>query len=159
MFWSLLIMTIIAVAGGASMGIEQVEDGINAWEDAVKKSVEDDAKKDEAVAFVEDVRKQMAERRAKLGDALSKYLKIEAKYGATTDEVDSAIETLNAIWTEQERWLIDKRFELKEMLTDKEWEAALTYVDKELQGHWDKLKESQKKAREQYEKLLKKSEQ
>lgn len=157
MFWSLLIMTIIAIAGGASLGIEQVDDGIDAWESAVKKVVVDKDQKKAAVEFVDQVRKETVERRKHLADALSAYLKLEAAYDASQEEIDQAIITLNTVWTGEERWLYNKRAELQKMLSSDEWEEALALVNKDLEGHWDALKKSQKKARETYEKFLSKA--
>ena len=159
MFWTLAIVGIIALAGGGlSMGVHQVEEGIDAWEGAVKSVVKDKQKKKEAVAFVETVRKDVAVRRTELGKAMAAYLEREADYNATPEELDRSIETFNDKWTEEETWLIDQRFALQEKLTPEEWQAALKRVDEKIGGHWDALKKAQKAAHDEYEKRLNKVE-
>jgi hypothetical protein len=159
MFWTLAIVSLIALAGGGlSMGVHQVDEGIDAWEGAVKSVVKDREKKKDAVAFIETVRKDVAVKSAELGKAMAAYLEREADYNASPEELDSSLETFNEVWSEDETWLIDQRFALQEKLTPEAWQAALTRVDEKIGGHWDALKKAQKTAREKYEKRLKKLE-
>jgi hypothetical protein len=157
MFWSLVIMAIIAVTGDLNFGVNQVDEGVDAWEKAIKSVVEDKSRKKEFETEFKKTRAEIAERRTLLSKAMAAFLKVESRYDATQDDEEKAIHELNDVWTEQERWLMNKRFEMQEMLTPEEWQTALKQVDEALSEHWDVLKESQTNARERYLKLLEKT--
>lgn len=158
MFWSMVIMAIIAAVGNLNFGVNQVDEGVDAWEKAIKSVVKDKSRKKEFETEFKKTRAEIVERRNLISKAMADFLKVESRYDATQDEEENAIHKLNDVWTEQERWLVSKRFEIQEMLTPEEWQTALKKVDEALSEHWDVLKESQANARERYLKLLEKTE-
>ena len=142
-----LIVVVVGTLFGPMLGsrLDLVTDGIDAWESAVKKVVADKKKRRETLAFVDTVRKEVVVRRRNFADSMTQYLKVDARYDASAEDYEAALIQLNTTWTEQETWLLDRRFALKEMMTQAEWTAAVAQVDAALNEQWDTLKEAQKK--------------
>jgi hypothetical protein len=160
MFTALMVVLAGAIFGSmiGGPGIDQVGSTMDAWKKAAKASVEDDQKEDEALALLEKVKAEMPTHNAALADAVSKYLKIDANYSATAEDYEAAIVEVNNSWTQQETWLVDQRFALQALMTDSEWNKALSIVNEELKENWDTIKETQKKLRDMYLKKVKKVE-
>ena len=141
-----LIIVLVGALFGPMLGprMDQVNDGIDAWESAVKKVVAEKEKKQEALSLIQSVRDELKVRRVQYAEALEQYLKVDAVYSATAEDYEAALSKLNTVWTEQETWLIGRRFDLRDLMTEAEWKESLQLVDAELSDQWDKLKTAQK---------------
>lgn len=157
--FSILIIALVGALFGPMLGpqLDQVKDSVAAWDTAVKKVVTDKEKQTEALALVDSVKEELKVRRTQFASALETFLKTDAVYGATAEDYEAAVVTLNTIWSEQEAWLVDQRFDLRDLMTDGEWIEAIAIVDGELQGQWDKLKEAQVTLKENLRKREKKA--
>jgi len=144
-FAALIIVLVGALFGPMlSPGIDQVNDGLDAWESAVKKVVAEKEKKQAALSLFQSVREELKVRRVQYAEALEQYLKVDAVYSATAEDYEAAMNNLNAVWTEQETWLVGRRFDLRDLMTEAEWRESVQLVDTELSDQWDKLKTAQK---------------
>jgi len=157
MFTALITALAAVLLGPLLAGnTDHAGDTIKAWRDATKDVVEDDQKKEEALALIDKTLEELEGRKATFGTAFAKYQSLNANYDATMEDYEAGIVALNKVWSEQDRWLIDRRFALQALMTPEEFTEAQNRVSAELKDKWDEMKEQQEKLLDAYIKEQKK---
>ncbi len=103
---------------------------MDAWQRAVRKSVDDDVRRDKALEIVASAGETLKEREAELARAYAAFEMTDRRYVASEAEYELDAERTEAVWREVDQMLIEKRELLRHLLTDVEWQAVLVRVGK-----------------------------
>ena len=126
----MLLLFSIFIAGGSAGGSQAdlIEESIDAYRKGMKKVIEDDDRKEAALAEVETVREEFKTQVKALGDATTAYIAVDHSYHSTTNDYDPALDEFLGAWEAMDRWSIDKHYDLQGYFTDDEWVEAMARV-------------------------------
>lgn len=131
----------LLLSGFAFFGLtgngDQFEDTMKMWHRAVKKSVDDDVRRDEALLIVDSAASALQKKETALVTAYETFLSVNRQYGASEAEYELAAERTEVVWRETDRILLEKRAALRRLLTDEEWKAVLGRIG-EASLKWEK---------------------
>ena len=129
MFIALLLGGLTAFFG-VSGSTDRFQEAMEAWHRAVKKSVDDNERRDKALVIVESTADSLVAEEQELIRAYETFLAADRRFDASEADYElNAVRTEN-IWREVDRMLLEKREALHSLLTDAEWQAVLVRVGK-----------------------------
>ena len=133
MFTSIIIgvlagLLIAGAAGGSPVDV--IEDSIDAYKKSIKRVIEDDERKDQALAEIETTRKELKDQVAQVSEATTAYVKVDNKFESTHSQYLVALDEFLGTWEQFDRWTIDKHFLIQKYFTGDEWPRAMEKVNK-----------------------------
>jgi hypothetical protein len=159
-----MIMSIIIVAVAVSLGVGLQGDAVevyaetyDVWEKAINKYVGKN-RKEEAKGIFKASKKSLKEQQKEANHVVIEYFEVDQRYDATLEEYYAALAAFEEVWTRADKNIVDDRYKLKELLTDKEWEECIKYTQKKTSKTYKKVKKAVKKAEKDRAKQLKKIE-
>lgn len=157
MMWSLLVGLFVGlVAGGGSGNYKIFEETLEKWEGAIKKHVDDDSREEKALSLIEKARADSLAYNKSVTEAFVKYYEIDNDYNATMEDYRKSLANVNVQWDRVDEWMLDIRFEMKDILTEEEWLLAMGRVQKKSAKMDKKMTKRLKKADKKLDKKIKK---
>ena len=131
-----IICLIAGLAAGSALlgdsGVDPWKELGDAWEKGIHKVVDDDKREASALMYVEEYRKTLDAMRLQQNDAMKRLFAADAKYDATLEDYEPAIEELNNLWVRADSITLNQRYKVKELLTDEEFAEVLAVVQKKM---------------------------
>lgn len=154
-----LIFLIAGITAGSAMlagsgGVDPWKAALDAWEDGVSDTIEDDTKEEAAEKIVQDARALLTDMRLKQNEAMKRLFDVDKAYGATEADYAPALEELNAVWIDSDKQFIDLRYKIKALLTDAEWMTLVEHVKQEMEEVKEEVVEEHEDNREAREEQL-----
>lgn len=158
MLTSIIIVSIsVALAVGLSGGgPEPYQETLGNWEKAIKKYVDDDAREEQAKGVLKSAVKSVKDSEKVVDEALQQYFDVDMGYNATAEDYEAAIKALQDVWIIADKQLIDERFNMKAVLTEKEWTDSIKYMKKKMKKVSKKVDKGVKKLEKKQAKKVKK---
>ena len=121
-----------ALFGGGGGVVDPWKELGDAWERGIHKVVDDDKTEASALMYVDQYRKTMDEMRLEQNAAMKRLFAADEKYDATLADYEPAIEELGNIGDRADSIILNQRYKVKELLTDKEFADLLADVQKKM---------------------------
>ena len=143
--------------GGAAGGAQNIMNTtLDQWEKGIKKYVDDDNRKDEALADIEQSRKDIIKYDIPVSEKLTIYYKDDNDYKATLAQYKADLAEVNKKWKQVDGWMLNARFKMKELLTPEEFKLVVARVqDKSAGFQKDMLKNIAKSEKKLNKKIAK----
>lgn len=127
----LILLGFLFGGGGASTVMTYLQGYAPAeLEKVVKKEVADDRRKQAALAVVGGWAKDDVKRNEQLGKERNELLQVVTRYETTRAHTQPITDRIDATLQESDRSFLDMRFQLKEQMTKKEWDAAMARLNR-----------------------------
>ena len=124
-----LIIGGLAAAFGFGGAEDHFETAMDAWHKAVKRSVDDRDRRDQALAVVDSARKLLETEETALLAEYRAFQKADERYETAEAEYELAAERTADAWHDLDLKLAEKRAEVRRLLTDEEWTAVLARIE------------------------------
>ena len=121
-------LTVTFGLGFAGDEPQHYTESIRAWQQAIIEHVADNQREEEALALVMGCAEDVKQAQAKVSLLVADFVEIDTRYHVTLQDYEGIIVSLNAIWRENDKALIAKRSELRNILTEEEWRLCLDDV-------------------------------
>ena len=115
---------------GLSGNTDYFEDTLAMWHRAVKKSVDDDTRRETALQLVESTKDAVKEKERILSISYRTLSSIDQRYGASEAEYELAAERIEGAWRAVDSLLLENRAALRQLLTPAEWNEVVRRIDK-----------------------------
>ena len=103
-------------------------ESIKAWQRSIIEHVADDQREADALELVAGCAEDVKQAQAEVARLVEKFMEVDTRYHVTLQDYQTIIVSLNAIWRENDRALMAKRSELRNILTEEEWRLCLDDV-------------------------------
>ena len=103
-------------------------ESIKAWKRAIIEHVQDEQREQTALELVAGCAEDVKRAQAEVARLVENFVEVDTRYDVTLQDYETIIVSLNAIWRENDKALVAKRSEIRNILTEEEWRLCLDDV-------------------------------
>jgi hypothetical protein len=134
MITTAIITSIIVTMGLGFSGDEKGHylETIKHWNIAVIEYIEDEDREDKALDIVVALANTLKQTHKETYPVFQQFMVVDRDYDSTMEDYQAVLLPLITLWRKNDMQMLELRAELKETLTDEEWQLCLGYVQKKM---------------------------
>ena len=134
MIWALLAWFLFGASVGSQDALMLSSEGADDLISSIETAVNDEGRGRSAVQTVEELKTDIAEFEQVFLDSGEQLNLLYAKHEDTSEEMSSILADLNSNWEVGQAKALDARFDLRDSLTEDEWQAVFGTEDASVQS-------------------------